>query len=147
MGELNWTLPADMQGIFLLRLTATVDGVQYQNAYYFTTHAQYPYSDAIHQTGVILEGAAVQKSSDSYMLEIRNTGTAAALHICISDQTDAFLLDLEDNFFTLLPGESRQIHVGFRKKFRFGFDENKNLTASAPVFQAVCLSGESVSLN
>ena len=147
MGELNWTLPADMQGIFLLRLTATVDGVQYQNAYYFTTHAQHPYSDAIHQTGVILEGAAVQKSSDSYMLEIRNTGTAAALHICISDQTDAFLLDLEDNFFTLLPGESRQIHIGFWKKFRFGFDENKNLTASAPAFQAVCLSGESVSLN
>ena len=142
MGKLSWIVPETLDGVFMLRLTATVDGICYSNTYYFTTQPLHPYADALHQTGAVLEGTAVPQSESYYIVEIRNSGTAAALHICISDQTDAYLLDMEDNFFTLLPGEIKQVRVGFRKKFRFGFDENVGLTATAPVLQAYCLTGE-----
>ncbi|MDO4294138.1 MAG: glycoside hydrolase family 2 TIM barrel-domain containing protein [Eubacteriales bacterium] len=143
-GTLCWRIPERLHGLFLLRLTAHTDG-DYTNIYYFSTEKVHPYGLAL-SAEPVLDGEAVLDERGA-KVELCNTGRSVALHVCLSDQIDEFLLDVEDNFFTLLPGEIKRLRVGFRHKFRFGFDENIGLSAKAPKLQATCLSGETIILN
>lgn len=140
MGKLSWVIPERIQGLFLLRLTASVGSSHYRNTYYFSTDREHPYRAALRK-GAALTGSIKRSENDSFTVEIQNNGDLAALHICVSDQTDSFLLDLEDNFFTLLPKEKRHFQIRFRRKFRFGFDENDHITAQLPILQAASLNG------
>ena len=139
MGALCWRVPENLRGVFLLRLTACADGAEYQNSYYFSTETEHPYRPALCE-GARLTGHARQEG-ESFVIEVENTGDAAALHVRIADRSDCFLLDLEENFFTLLPGEKKTLRAGFRKKFRFGFDENLRLAAEKPELWAESLCG------
>ena len=132
-------MPESFRGVFLLRLTACADGAEYQNSYYFSTETEHPYRPALCE-GARLNGHARQEG-ESFVIELENTGDAAALHVRIADRSDCFLLDLEENFFTLLPGEKKTLRAGFRKKFRFGFDENLRLAAEKPELWAESLCG------
>lgn len=144
-GALCWQVPESLRGLFLLRLTAHAAGEAHANTYYFSTEADRPYRPAL-EAAPVLCGTA-RFSGGTADVEVGNTGCSAALHVCLSDETDSFLLDMEENFFTLLPGETKRLRVGFRRKFRFGFDENTGASAASPVLRAACLSGEAIRLN
>lgn len=143
-GALCWQVPESLRGLFLLRLTAHAAGEAHANTYYFSTEADRPYRPAL-EAAPVLCGTA-RFSGGTADVEVGNTGRSAALHVCLSDEMDSFLLDMEENFFTLLPGETKRLRVGFRRKFRFGFDENTGASAASPVLRAACLSGEAIRL-
>ena len=144
MGELVWRLPGGFRGGFLLRLSAGAG--KYRNAYYFSTEPEHPYRPFL-SGGAVLSGTVQEDGGSAGIVRIANTGAAAALHLCLEDAADAFLLEPEENFVTLLPGESWTCRFRWRPKFRYGFDENLHAPAAGrPMLAASCLSGEKAEL-
>ena len=148
IGLLKWKVPVNFSGIFLLRLTSEAGELCGSNIYYFSTDKNTPYRKALFSKGARLKGHLERHSDEkNVVVNLCNTGMAAALHIRLFDRSDSFLLYPEDNFITLLPGESRKIYVNYCKKYIFGFDENKVIAdLLLPELCAEDLSGETVIL-
>ncbi len=130
VGKLEWVVPDDFSGIFILRLSAEASGFTGRNLYYFSTQEYMPYQSALNggKTEVnlrILNRKRLSEGRKGVNVRIENKGSKAALHIRLYDRSSQYLLYPEDNYLTLFPKEVRIVSVKYQLKYRFGFDENK----------------------
>lgn len=129
MGEMEWTVPKDFSGIFVLRLTAEAEGFTGRNLYYFSTQKETPYRSALEDGGAevklqVSDFDGREERQGEVTARLENRGSKAALHIRLYDRSDRYLLYPEDNYITLFPKEVRNISIKYCLKYRFGFDEN-----------------------
>lgn len=127
MGRISWRIPENYEGMLLFRLKARLGERRAENIYYFSTYSAHPYRKALQTPCPKIEGAWEREEKNGLTLHVKNVGRTAALHLHILDKADVFLLYPEADYLTLLPGEERTVRVDFRKKYRFGFDENSEL--------------------
>ena len=100
-GALCWQVPESLRGLFLLRLTAHAAGRGACQHVLFQHGSRPAYRPAL-EAAPVLCGTA-RFSGGTADVEVGTQG-ARRRCMCLSDETDSFLLDMEENFFTLLPG-------------------------------------------
>lgn len=132
VGKLAFTMPDPADGLVLVRLIAELNGEKSFNEYWFATHAVRPYQAAAALHGGRLEAALKDAGSNGGVLCMRNTGDKAILHACVEDASGEWNLMPEENFITLLPGESAQVRIRWSRRFRVGFDTFEPFTTSLP---------------
>ncbi len=123
VGELVFTIPPDLSGLFLVRIRGSLGNFQTENSYYFSTKSVRPYEEIKSLSGGVLSASFVSNEDNKMTLTVTNTGSRAVLHVHVEDSSDCFNLFLSENYFTLLPQETKSIQVHYCPKFRFGFDE------------------------
>lgn len=110
-GEIKLQMNQLPEDLFLLRLRLTGDGMELaENEYLFTRTEDFKY---LHQTQEPeLESERIRTADGKEKLWLRNTGKIAALFVSVTpseNQPDEVWFYFEDNYFTLLPGETREI--------------------------------------
>ncbi|NIK22167.1 glycoside hydrolase family 2 protein [Paenibacillus lupini] len=129
LGNVRFVVPHTYNGLFIVRLGVTqMNQVTEYNDYFFSTNDQEIYRSALQLEGAQLNVQAQDEWSyeslpggeigsvlvRSYM--VTNEGHEAALHVRPEERTDVYWTSADDAFFTLLPGESRQVKVTCTKR-------------------------------
>ncbi len=133
-GALCWQVPESLRGLFLLRLTAHAAGEAHANTYYFSTEADRPYRPAL-EAAPVLSGTArlFRPHGRRGSREHRVLGGAACACPMRRTASCSTWRRISSRF---CPAETKRLRVGFRRKFRFGFDENTGASAASPVLRA-----------
>lgn len=131
-GRLTFPMPHTREGMAMVRLRAEAGTASSVNEYYFADHDQQPYAAAATLHGAQITAAMERLLENGAVIRVRNTGTAPVLHAYLEDALDQWNLRPDDNFHTLLPGESWLVTVLWSKRFRIGFDEFDASGSDAP---------------
>ncbi len=131
IGELDFHMPDTNDGLVLVRVrceTERCDFLQQPPSVYFFSISDGPlYAGAL--TFARNAKTAVRRHGEWRYAEglataefvIANEGTAAALHVHAEELTDLYWMDTDDQYFTLLPGETRGVSVRCVPKTGGGF--------------------------
>ncbi len=132
VAEVNYTIPVDYKGMFLIRLELTGEqGHKLDcNDYFFTTEEAEVYRDALSLESKLQitqssepihrseEGLSQSVFESSY--RIVNRGDAAALFVRPEEKTDGFWMTASDAYFSLMPGEEKVVSISCLKKHAGG---------------------------
>lgn len=134
VGKLEFTVHEGMGSLFFIRLQLlSVDGreLTLPNEYIFGVTTETPLAAALLATGAVLETAAdgdwepgerfagLQMMKRSFL--VLNSGVTPAIHVHPYDATDAYWIDADWAYRTLMPGESMRIKVRAAVKQEGGF--------------------------
>lgn len=133
LGKLTFTMPETRDGIVLVRLQIALGDMTETNEYYFSNYSEKPYRAAAALSGAKLEARIVSCEEDSAVIRLTNTGDAAVLHAYVEDAADEWNLSVQENFRTLLSGESFEMQVKWSRRFRVGFDAFDSRTTERPL--------------
>lgn len=123
VGDVKFVMPKTADALVIVRLIVCLNGQEARNEYYFSSEAERPYRAAATLHGGQITARALETTPDSALLEICNPGDTAVLFADIVDASDEWNLVREENFRTLLPGESWRTRVRWSRRFRIGFDD------------------------
>lgn len=145
VGKLTFAMPATADGIVLVRLQVKVGNLCETNEYYFSNHNEKPYRAAASLSGAVLQASIISRGEDSAVIRLTNTGNVPVLHAYVEDASDEWNLSVQENFHTLLTGESFDLQVKWSRRFRVGFDAFDRRTTEQPVL-TICGIGLDESL-
>ncbi|MCU6711336.1 hypothetical protein M6D81_21820 [Paenibacillus sp. J5C_2022] len=161
-GRLHLPITEELRGLFMIRLTLSQSGNGHasdgsQADYFFSAgrDGEEPvYAGAVSLRGAVLQVSGVGRWEPeepaelvinasgtatlglsslrrSYIVE--NTGQALALHVRCEETTNGYWLAASEQFFTLLPGERKEVEVScFRKKCGGLLAEDKSAASLPP---------------
>lgn len=134
-GDLNILVTDAFGELFLLRIELLgADGaVLHANDYFFSTLERDIYAPALPasdgrlsvsalgdwESAAAAAGGRLEGTTRSY--KVANDGGTAALHVHAEETTNGWWLEADDLYFTLLPGESREIAITCWRKRAGGF--------------------------
>jgi len=142
IGVFSLRITESLGELFIVRLSIEEDqGDFLPQDYFFTVGEEAVYAPALRLSGAVLEVGApgnweagnVTKEGLSSLrrnYKIRNNGQVSALHVRCEETTNAYWMEATDQFFTLLPGESREIGVTCFRKRAGGFLEEDSVDDS-----------------
>lgn len=133
VGKLTFTMPETKDGLVLVRMQVKLGDMSETNEYYFSNFSEKPYRAAAELSGAKLEARIVSCEKDSAVVRLTNTGSEPVLHAYVEDASDEWNLSIEENFRTLLPGESFDMRVRWSRRFRVGFDAFDTRTTEQPL--------------
>ncbi|MFD2611938.1 glycoside hydrolase family 2 protein [Paenibacillus gansuensis] len=132
VGELRFNVTPDHEGLFFVRLEWEDAEPSAPSAMYtFGTESDHVYASArsYHNVQLSIEpqtdwqtaatGFDLPFIERSYL--ISNTGMVPALHIRAAETTNAYWSEVEEQYFTLLPGEARLVKARCTRKAGGGF--------------------------
>jgi beta-mannosidase len=154
IGRLQVPVTAEFGELFLVRLTllsASGDSL-FANDYFFSTQKEHVYGEAFRfkaasqvVTTAVGDWEAAAAGGDWLRAEVRtyrivNQGAELALHIRATELTNGYWLEASDNYFTLLPGEQKDVVITCYAKQVGGFlaDDVAWAKASCPVVGFRC---------
>jgi len=151
VGAMTWTMPTDGHELMLVRIAYRWQGGSVDSYPYIFSAAA---DERLYRSALALETPRLAASlladwqatpgAESELLEsellIRNLGPAAALHVHAEEITDQYLLEADELYVTLLPGESRTIRVRCERKRAGGFLRPEPTRGGLPLPQLVVRS-------
>jgi len=133
VGRLTFPMPFTEEGLILVRLQVQVGESHDENEYYFSSHRERPYRYAAGLGGAQVSAVVEGREESSATIRVTNRGKTPVLHASIEDASDEWNLLLQENYRTLLPGESWLAQVRWSRRFRIGFDDFDQCTTLCPV--------------
>ena len=130
-------LPNIAEALWCIRLTAEMVCGSVSSCYFFSTASHFLYAPA-RKLRCQLHTELLKQNGEIYRYRISNIGEEAALHVHGEEIADNANILCDMAYFTLFPGESREVEVKAFPKFSYGFDEYCETTVSEPqiAFQA-----------
>jgi beta-mannosidase len=155
IGSLQVPVTAEFGELFLVRLTLLgASGASvFANDYFFSTRKDFVYGESLRFSGaglvttVLNEWQATEAAGDlraevrTYQIE--NQGKELALHIRATELTNGYWMEASDNYFTLLPGEQKEVVITCYAKQAGGFltDDVASSEAIEPFVTFRCFGG------
>lgn len=119
--------------VYAVRVCAQRGEERDESCYFFSTATKEIYRAYRELPSAKLEVTCLDENSHRY--QIKNTGETAALHVHAREMADNYLILPDEDYFTLFPGESKNVEIRVQPRFNYGFDEypKKNLTAGPDI--------------
>lgn len=123
------SFPVPDEPVYIVRVSASTGSLKDENCYFFSTEAEEIYRPFRQLPAANLEVTRTAQNENRMTYLVKNTGSTAALHVHAVEDADRWLILPDDGYFTLFPGESREISIGIQPRFNYGFDEYKEIAA------------------
>ncbi|GBF75070.1 hypothetical protein PA598K_03451 [Paenibacillus sp. 598K] len=150
IGAITWTMPADGHELMLVRIAYRWEGGSVEGYPYIFSAAP---DMLLYRSALALETSLTASYLDDWQaipgtasellesrLLVRNLGPEAALHVYAEEITDQYLMEADELYVTLLPGESRTIVVRCAPKRAGGFLRPEPAGGELPMPQLVVRS-------
>ncbi len=130
-GDVCFRIPEQEAALFCVRVTVRAGESEATGCYFFSTDRDHLYAPA-RRLSPRIQVKALGREGNTARYRVTNAGAEAALHVHAEERNDCANILADAGYFTLFPGEAREVSVTAYPKFRYGFDEYADTPAFEP---------------